>query len=235
MFISQLSAHLDSSDINITFTKVGNVITAIVVPKPKNDKLSNLSPIVAKGTAEELDKNLVASLTSVFTAINEFKVSGVVEVVKEIEAAGEEPKAIEKPKAATKTPTVKAPTAKEQFDKASTLFKNAKYAEALPLYEEALKLKPDSKQYSEALKLCKRWVDSLKAADMFNGNVSVDPVQGNIAEVVIKEKETFQPFPSEEEVEEAELAQQELDEEEASIHETQPEIHASEDDDDFPI
>jgi PRTRC genetic system protein E len=227
MLISQLSAHLEKSDINITLTKNGDVITAIVLPKPKNDKLSNLSPIVAKGTAEELDKHLAAALQSTFDTINSFKVENTEIVESEVKEASQPQKQAKvkpEPKSEIKEDKPVKVNPKIMFDDASKLFKEGKYAEALPLYQSAADLKPESKQYSEALKLCAKWVDSLKKADMFLDSNKSEEIERGVEIIKISE-ESINSLP---EVEEAQLdAEAETFEEEEFKEEV--------DEDDFPL
>jgi len=162
MFIQELSKYLVNSDINITFSKNGDVITAIVLPKAKNDKISTLNPIVAKGTALQLDNGLLSSLQTVFTAINDFTVAGVseaVEAIKSDEETAAKPAKVKAEKVVA--PKVEKVNPKSVFEQATAWFGEGKYSEALLLYKEAVELKPDSKPYKESLVLCQRWVDSV--------------------------------------------------------------------------
>ena len=226
MLISQLSAHLENSDINITLTRNKDIITAIVLPKSKNEKLQNLSPIVISGTAKELDENIINALTKVLIKINSFTIQGIEKLEEELEEAAKEPVKVAKPKAVAPKEVKANP--KTLFDDASKLFKEGKYAEALPLYKSASDLKPESKQYSEALKLCAKWVDSLKKADLFLESDKSEEIEKGVeilkkAEFPIvnevgdntpvqEEEETFE----EEEIEE-ESIEEEVDEDDFTI------------------
>ncbi len=184
MFIEELSKHLDNSDVNITFSKKDDIITAIVVPKPKNDKIGELSPIVATGTAKELDEQLVAFMIPIFDAVKGFKVTGVEEAVAEVEeAAKETPKLAKKEKVEKPVPVVKI-NAKTEFDAASKLFNEGKYSEALPLYQSASDIKPHSKPYKEAVANCQRWIDSIAKMNINNQEHHIDPGTGTIGEVI---------------------------------------------------
>ncbi len=188
MFIQELSKYLENSDINITFSKNGDIITAIVLPKPKNDKIDSLSPIVAKGTAEQLENSLLPALKTVFDAIDEFKIVGVTEAVEAIKTDEETatrpdkaPKAKVEKVAAVKIEKINPKTV---FEEAGKLFTEGKYSEALPLYKQASELKPDSKPYKEAFNNCQRWVDSVAKMNVSNQEFHVDPGTETIGEVL---------------------------------------------------
>ncbi len=201
MFIQELSKHLDNSDVNITFSKNGDIITAIVVPKPKNDKISDLPPIVATGTAKELDEQLVAFMIPVFDAVQGFKVTGVAEAVEAIKVDEETANRPDKVKVAkVVAPKVEKVNPKSVFEQATTLFGEGKYSEALVLYKQATELKPDSKPYKESLILCQRWVDSVAKMNINNSQDIIDISIEEAVNKAVDEHNAERSDPEEEEV-----------------------------------
>lgn len=166
----QLEQFLDNSDLNIMISKKDNTITVSVLPKLKTDKEQALSPLLLRGTADDLDAGFINALSTKLPVAN-----GLIVEAKQfeasVEAEGEKAeKAATKAKSKTVTSAPAAPKVKEKTDseKAKDAIKagdDAMTAKNYPLAVEQYQIASDilktNKGVNDKLLASQRWLKSV--------------------------------------------------------------------------
>lgn len=153
-FFKSIEQHLEGMNLSVVISKNDNGLTVSVLPQPtcKDEAMKNLTPILLKGTADELDAQFAGIIQQPLQ-----KVSGITANVVEFEKAAE----IQAEKTAmAKAETDKKKKAKEnaekEITKAETLIKEKKHDEAIKHLNKAIELYPGSKKAKTLLADCKK-------------------------------------------------------------------------------
>lgn len=145
MMFKAIENLIDGIDLNITVRKSGNDMVVSVLPKHngvKDGAKDFITPLVIKGTAEELDAQFVEVLVKGLP-----KVTGVLSNIKEFEeAAGRTAAASDAMKAQREA---EAKAKKEKKDKLDGLIKKGDDAKAAGKYIEAIQIYQDAKEFAE--------------------------------------------------------------------------------------
>lgn len=151
MFIEISELMSDRDIINLVLTKVNGIVSVSVLPKKtglKDEAKNNLSPIVVKGTPEELDQKFIEIIkqplqkaTGILTNMDVFE--------KSLEATQAKSKAATEAKKKT---DAEKKTFTDKMKKVETLFTEKKYPEAALLLKEASELPGADKKQCETMK-----------------------------------------------------------------------------------
>lgn len=176
-FFKSIEQHLSGMNLNVVISKNDNGLTVSVLPQPtcKDDAMKNLTPILLKGTADELDAQFAGIIQQPLE-----KVSGIsanlIQFEKNVEIQAEKTAIVKAKKDATKKLTDKAD---KELVKAEEHIKKDEISKAILKIEAALKFAPDYKKAKDLLAKHK------KSDDMFAVVEEVKKVEP--ATVVINE------------------------------------------------
>ena len=171
-FFKSIEQHLSGMNLNVVISKNDNGLTVSVLPQPtcKDDAMKNLTPILLKGTAEELDAQFAGIIQQPLE-----KVSGIsanlIQFEKNVEIQAEKTAIVKAKKDATKKLTDKAD---KELVKAEEHIKKDEISEAILKIEAALKFAPD---YKKALDLLAKHKPTDTTVNMFEVvEVKADPI-----------------------------------------------------------
>lgn len=179
-FFKSIEQHLSGMNLNVVISKNDNGLTVSVLPQPtcKDDAMKNLTPILLKGTADELDAQFAGIIQQPLE-----KVSGIsanlIQFEKNVEIQAEKTAIVKAKKDASKKLTDKAD---KELVKAEEHIKKDEISKAILKIEAALKFAPD---YKKALDLLAKHKPTDTTVNMFEVVEEVKKVEP--ATVVINE------------------------------------------------
>jgi len=185
-FFKSIEQHLDGLNLNVVISKNENGLTVSVLPQPtcKDDAMKSLTPILLKGTAEELDAQFAGIIQQPLQ-----KVSGIstnlVQFEKNVEIQAEKTAIVKAKKDADKKLTDKAD---KYIKEAEALIEKEETKKAILKVKAALKVAPE---YKKALDLMDKLVP--KAEGMFVPKEEaklVEQVKEEMVEVVMASEPT---------------------------------------------
>ncbi len=185
-FFKSIEQHLEGLNLNVVISKNENGLTVSVLPQPtcKDDAMKSLTPILLKGTAEELDAQFAGIIQQPLQ-----KVSGIstnlVQFEKNVEIQAEKTAIVKAKKDADKKLTDKAD---KYIKEAEALIEKDETKKAILKAKAALKVAPE---YKKALDLMDKLVP--KAEGMFVAKEEaklVEQVKEEMVEVVMASEPT---------------------------------------------
>ena len=185
-FFKSIEQHLEGLNLNVVISKNENGLTVSVLPQPtcKDDAMKSLTPILLKGTAEELDAQFAGIIQQPLQ-----KVSGIstnlVQFEKNVEIQAEKTAIVKAKKDADKKLTDKAD---KYIKEAEALIEKDETKKAILKAKAALKVAPE---YKKALDLMDKLVP--KAEGMFVAKEKaklVEQVKEEMVEVVMASEPT---------------------------------------------
>lgn len=176
MFV-EIAKLMTNCDLNITLSLREGKLHAIVLPKSKDEKQSNIAPMSLCGTPEEYETGFLTAISAAIPKVDAF-ITDMQVMQDTIDKQKAEKAEKTAKKSETAKPSEKKETVKEEkvakvnhadeYKKGLALFNDAKYAEAEPHLVAAVTAKPDNKTYQEKLKICQSWISRLKENGLFN-------------------------------------------------------------------
>lgn len=149
MFFKSIEQHLDNLNLNIVITKNENGLVVSVLPqlKCKDEAKSNITPILLKGTADELDAQFIGIIQQPLEKVSGVS-SNLIQFEKSIELA-------ESKSAITKAEKIEETKMKEKADKclkkADEFIEKDDVKKAILQIEAALKFSPNYKKAKDML------------------------------------------------------------------------------------
>jgi len=214
-FFKSIEQHLSGMNLNVVISKNDNGLTVSVLRQPtcKDDAMKNLTPILLKGTADELDAQFAGIIQQPLE-----KVSGIsanlIQFEKNVEIQAEKTAIVKAKKDASKKLTDKAD---KELVKAEEHIKKDEISKAILKIEAALKFAPDYKKAKDLLAKHK------KSDDMF---AVVEEVKVETPTPTVVEPVTATPEPQVAVIEETPIAVNHENGE--AVEPTQEQIEANE-------
>ena len=184
-FFKSIEQHLSGMNLNVVISKNDNGLTVSVLPQPtcKDDAMKNLTPILLKGTADELDAQFAGIIQQPLE-----KVSGIsanlIQFEKNVEIQAEKTAIVKAKKDATKKLTDKAD---KELVKAEEHIKKDEISKAILKIEAALKFAPDYKKAKDLLAKHKKSDDMFAVVEEVKTEVAPEP-KAEVSDYVAQNK-----------------------------------------------